>query len=113
MTLPDLKTLTDAGGWVAAVAVVIAVLALFATGKIVAGSTYEREVKRGDALDATVTEQTNLMRSQGAKLGEITVAVGFLADFAKQVILESGRQMPHEAEAPPRRRSRRDPDDDT
>ena len=70
MALPDLAILSDAGGWVLSVAVMLGILGLVITGRLVPGPTHDREVRRGDAQDVRLDalaeiakEQTSLLKT--------------------------------------------------
>lgn len=91
MTLPDLKPLADAGGWVVAVAVVIGVLTLIVMGKLVPGPTHDRYVALVEELQHKLGDQTTLLREQGMVIARMAQSVEFLTAFVRDTIRDRVR----------------------
>lgn len=91
MTLPDLKPLADAGGWVVAVAVVIGVLTLIVMGKLVPGPTHDRYVGLVEELQHKLGEQTTLLRDQGSVIARMAQSVEFMTGFVRDTLRERSR----------------------
>lgn len=91
MTLPDLKPLADAGGWVVCVAVVIGVLTLLVMGKLVAGPTHDRTTALVEDLQKKLGDQTTLLREQGAVVARMAQSVEFMTGFVRDTLRDRSR----------------------
>jgi hypothetical protein len=85
VALPDLTALSQAGGWVVAVATLLAVLGLIVTGKLVPGPTHDRALKREDDLRETAASQT-------AALKGLTDGVDFMGELILRQLGEAPRR---------------------
>jgi hypothetical protein len=64
--VPPLEGIASAGGWVVCVATLLAILDGFRRGYVVPGHVYDREVKRGDRLEAANERLTRRIAELGS-----------------------------------------------